>query len=405
VKNILINAYACAPHKGSEPGMGWNWITSIAQFCKVHVITEGEWQAELEAAIKILPQGYNITFYYLPVSDKIRNMCWNQGDWRFYYYYRKWQKRALKKAQHICKTRSIDIIHQLNMVGYREPGMLWKIKNIPLVWGPIGGFGGIPNNYLKTFAKKEAIKQKIKQLLNAIQVYFPYIQKAIKNSNILIACNSDAHQQLSRFRKDPIYTISEVGTFYQPIKKEQAQKWDSPTLHLAWIGKLDSRKALPLALEVYNKLKLLNIKLHVIGVDKSDIHQLAIKPSDNIIFYPWLPLNEVHQKLQACHLLFFSSLYEATGTVVLEALTYGIPVLCHDTCGQGDIIDNTCGIKVAMKNIDNSIDAFSSAIEYLYNNREELKKLSDGAYKKAESLTWEKKGKLMEKIYAQILTK
>ena len=26
--------------------------------------------------------------YYNPVSKEIRKMCWNQGDWRFYKYYR-----------------------------------------------------------------------------------------------------------------------------------------------------------------------------------------------------------------------------------------------------------------------------------------------------------------------------
>lgn len=28
---------------------------------------------------------------YSPVSEEIRKMCWNQGDWRFYKYYRQWQ--------------------------------------------------------------------------------------------------------------------------------------------------------------------------------------------------------------------------------------------------------------------------------------------------------------------------
>lgn len=405
MKNILINAYACAPHKGSEPGMGWNWIINIAQYCRVYVITEGEWEEELEEAIKTIPQGKNINFYYLPVSKKIRSMCWNQGDWRFYYYYRKWQKRALAQAKDICSTTSIDIIHQLNMVGYREPGMLWKIQDIPVVWGPIGGFGGIPNHFLKTFPKKEALKQRLKQLINRVQVYFPYIQNAIKNSSVLIACNTDAYRKLSHFRKDFIYTISEVGTFTNHITIDKQLKWDNPTLHLAWIGKLDSRKALPLALEVLNRIKHLNIKLHVIGVDQSALAYLKIKASDNVIFYPWLPLNEVYKKLQECHLLFFPSLYEATGTVVLEALTFGIPVLCHDTCGQGDMIDDSCGIKIPMKNINHSINSFVNSIQTLYYNRNLIKQLSDGAYKKADTQKWENKGKMMQKIYTRIQTK
>ena len=97
--NILINAYAVAPNWGSEQGMGWNWITNIAKYCNCHIITEGEWKEEIEKTVAELPQKDNLHFYYNPVSDKIRQICWNQGDWRFYYYYRQWQKKTLKIAE------------------------------------------------------------------------------------------------------------------------------------------------------------------------------------------------------------------------------------------------------------------------------------------------------------------
>ena len=28
--NILVNAYACSPNMGSEPGMAWNWCVNLA---------------------------------------------------------------------------------------------------------------------------------------------------------------------------------------------------------------------------------------------------------------------------------------------------------------------------------------------------------------------------------------
>ena len=32
---ILINAYACSPGMGSEPGMAWNWVSNLAKFCEL----------------------------------------------------------------------------------------------------------------------------------------------------------------------------------------------------------------------------------------------------------------------------------------------------------------------------------------------------------------------------------
>ena len=63
-------------------------------------------------------------FYYNPVSEEIRRMCWNQGDWRFYFHYNKWQQKTLAIAKQIIKEQNIDIVHQLNMIGFREPGYL-----------------------------------------------------------------------------------------------------------------------------------------------------------------------------------------------------------------------------------------------------------------------------------------
>ena len=65
-------------------------------------------------------------------------MCWNQGDWRFYKYYKEWQWKTYVIAKEIIQQHHIDIVHQLNMIGFREPGYLWKL-GIPYLWGPIGG--------------------------------------------------------------------------------------------------------------------------------------------------------------------------------------------------------------------------------------------------------------------------
>lgn len=75
--NILINAYACSPCWGSEPGMAWNWVINLAKHCNLFVITEGEWRAEIEEAVARLPQRDHLHFYFNPVSEKVQRMCWN----------------------------------------------------------------------------------------------------------------------------------------------------------------------------------------------------------------------------------------------------------------------------------------------------------------------------------------
>ncbi len=400
--NILINAYACSPSKGSEPGMAWNWIINLAKYYQIYVITEGEWKNEIEFELHLLPQGKNIKFYYNPVSEKIRSMCWNQGTWRFYYFYRKWQERTLQIALKIISETKIDLIHQLNMVGYREPGFLWKIKGIPKVWGPIGGFGSIPLQYLNLYKKSSATKQIVKQCINRYQPFIPYILDPIKKMDALVACNTIASKSLNKITKRKIPIISEVGAKenYFLEKKDFHQE----TLHIAWVGKNDERKALPIAFEVFSNLKRQNIHLHIYGIKQDELN-IKFLSKNNVTFYGWLTNKEVQNKLQNCHALLFTSLFEATGTVVLEALSLGLPVLCHNTCGQGDIVTNECGYKIKMKSIKYSITQFTDIILHLYYNRITLEKLSIGALNRSKEFSWENNCKKMINIYEHILIK
>ena len=49
--SVLINAYACSPNMGSEPGMAWNWCANLANYCELHIITEGEFRDKIEAVV------------------------------------------------------------------------------------------------------------------------------------------------------------------------------------------------------------------------------------------------------------------------------------------------------------------------------------------------------------------
>ena len=190
---ILVSAYACSPEMGSEPGMAWNWCSNLAKYCTLYIITEGEFQDKINKTLSSLPQGKNMHFYYNPVPDEVRRMCWNQGDWRFYKYYRIWQWQTYEIAQNICQHTHIDILHQLNMIGFREPGYLWKIPNVPFVWGPIGGLKQFPTAYLKGCGLKIKLFNRIKNLINIAQIkYDKRVDEAFKKASLLISSIPDS---------------------------------------------------------------------------------------------------------------------------------------------------------------------------------------------------------------------
>ena len=409
--NILINAYACSPNWGSEPGMAWNWITNIAKYCKCFVITEGEWRKEIDEALKTHPLRDNITFYYNPVPQEVRDMCWNQGDWRFYYYYRQWQKKTLKIAEQICKEHKIDVIHQLNMVGFREPGLLWKIEGPKYVWGPIGGMENIPTTYLDGAGLKQNLFCRIKNTINSLQyTYQPNVRKAIKRSDALVAAVKGVKDVLEKVYCRESVLINETGCHIDadcPTRKTIDGK---QRLDLLWVGRFIYTKRLDLALRTIAEVKNLDVCLHICGTGSEEqvamYKQLAtdLHIEDKCVWHGKVEHSKIQQMMADSDVFFFTSIMEATSTVTLEAISSCLPVLCFDTCGFGPLITEKIGRKVPISNPDKSVRDFAEHIRFFYANRELLNEISKNEFSYRESLSWESKAKQMVDIYNKVLS-
>lgn len=401
---ILINAYACSPNMGSEPGMAWNWCVNLAKYCELHIITEGEFKSNIDAVLPTLPQGQNMHFYYNPVSDKVRKMCWNQGDWRFYRHYKKWQYRTYEIAIDIIAHNKIDIVHQLNMIGFREPGYLWKINNIPFIWGPVDAKDRFPLAYTDGLSFKQKAFLRLKNIITVLQLKFSVrVHKAANNAKIIIAASSETKRSFKYYMNLEPVLINETGCYSSGIfEKERSDEF----LDLLWVGKLDVRKQLSLAIETIAKSNNPKIRLHIVGGgNQKQYKELAkkLEVSQSCIWYGLLSHNEVLSLMRKSDLFFFTSVAEGTPHVVLEAIGNRLPIICFDCCGQGDSVDNGIGRKVPLTNPKQSINDFALIIKHLYDNRNEIKTMSDNCLMKAHELSWDNKAKQMFEIYKQLV--
>lgn len=399
--SILINAYACSPNMGSEPGMAWNWCVNLAKYSELHIITEGEFRNEIEAALPTLPQGKNMHFYYNPVSEKIRKMCWNQGDWRFYKYYKEWQWKTYLIAKDICQKTHIDILHQLNMIGFREPGYLWKIPDIPFVWGPVDAKESFPLAYLEGASLKTKLFIQLKNTITKWQLqHAKRVRLAVKRASCVISASSNSQQAFKKYYQIDSPLLNETGCYIQKhpiIDKSQKEYFD-----VLWVGKLDFRKQLSLALRSIAATKNPHIKLHIVGGGNNFIYQTLAKElgiESQCKWYGAISHEEVQTIMQKSDVFFFTSVAEGTPHVVLEAISNNLPVVCFNTCGQGDSVNEKVGRKIELSNPNLSANEFAIILNHLESNRELLKQLATNCEKRQEVLSWETKVKHMIELY------
>lgn len=390
---------------GSEPGMAWNWCVNLAKYCELHIITEGEFKEKIEAVLPTLPQGNNMHFYYNPVSDEIRKMCWNQGDWRFYKYYRQWQWKTYEMAKEIIAKQHIDIVHQLNMIGFREPGYLWNIEEKPFVWGPVDAKEKFPTAYLQGASLKTQLFMHLKNFLTGIQLrYDKRVKKAAKRASMVVSASSESQKSFKKFFDIESPLLNETGCY--PIESSTTDKNEKEELNLLWVGKLDFRKQLALAIKTLNRLNNRKIKLHIVGGgDTIAYRQLAKSLNVDVqcIWHGAVNHDEVQRIMKQSDVFFFTSVAEGTPHVVLEAIGNNLPVVCFDICGQGDSVNEKVGIKIPLSNPQQSINDFAEKINYLYHNKNILQTLANNCKQRQEELSWENKAKKMVKLYEQVI--
>lgn len=412
---VLINAYACGPNRGSEPGMAWNWCCYLAKFCNLHIFTEGEFRDEIENALSPLEHGKNMHFHYLPVSDKVRRMCWNQGDWRFYYHYAKWQRRVLDEARQLIQYTHIDILHQLNMIGFREPGYLAQLSKetgIPLAWGPIGGLKKFPMTYASGI-KMKAFNW-LKNTITDWQIrHDKRVRETLHQSSILISSIPDSYNAIKKSHGLESVIIPETGCFTTSVRPKTLPAEPYAQSHspftIMWVGKFDFRKRLDIALKAVATCSAKDLILKVFGSGNekqvADARQLSdqLGIGDKVQFMGNQPNDVVKQEMRRADAFLFTSVNEDTSTVVLEAVSNYLPVICFDCCGMAAVIDETVGIKIPLTNPDQSVKEFAKAIDRLYNDRSLQSTLSANCHKRALELSWDRKAEKMVELYNQTL--
>lgn len=404
---ILINAYACSPNMGSEPGMAWNWVSNLAKFCELYIITEGEFKEKIEDVVPTLEQGKNMHFYYNPVSDEIRKMCWNQGDWRFYKYYKEWQWKTYLIAKDICSKQNIDVLHQLNMIGFREPGYLWKLSKesgVPFVWGPVDAKDKFPVAYLGGASMKTKLFMRLKNFLTVWQLkHSKRVRQAASQASVIFSASSNSKESLKKYMAIDSPLLNETGCYVQEhplIDKSQKETFD-----VLWVGKLDFRKQLGIALQSVAIADNENIRFHIVGGgDAEPYKQLAntLGVTDKCIWHGAVSHDEVQSIMQNSDVFFFTSVAEGTPHVVLEAIGNNLPVVCFDTCGQGDAVNENVGRKIELSTPMQSVHEFARVLKELERNRDLLKQMSENCKQRQLELSWEEKAKTMVKWYEKV---
>lgn len=416
--NILVLAYAISPSKGSEYSVAWNYVKYISKYHNLTVLygASGEHMGDCEEMERYARSNPIPHVRFVPVyPNRIANILnWpnkhNLFVYTFYYAYQIWHKLAYKKAKELIAQEPFDLIHYVGMIGYREPGYLWKL-GLPYVWGPVGGANNAPQQLMKNMPLPGRLKQYFRSLVNNNQFKNKSrLKEALKATDILLTATTENQRKFMEVHHKNSCYLPENGITGDIVLDET--KFMNPNkYHLIVIGTLDARKSVGILLEALTQVNCRNLlHLDIIGDGplKASLRQYVIQHHLNnmITWHGRLPREEAIKLFNSAHLHVITSVSEANTTVIWEAMSYGVPTMSFDHCGMHDTICNRCGIRIPIaKRYEDCVAAVAHNIDELLEHPERFRELAQGTIECAQHFTWAEREKILNNLYESLLYK
>jgi glycosyltransferase involved in cell wall biosynthesis len=408
-RRVLISANAVSPARGSEPGVGWQVCSRLARFHDVTVLCAAGvsgpdatcFRDEITAHGPV--PGLTIRYVDPPLLSFLFQRETALCRRTFYYTgYKSWQRAAYKVAVDLHREKPFDLIHQLNMTGYREPGYLWKIA-APFVWGPVGGAANYPPGFYDLLGRRDRLFYSVRTGTNRLQSKSKRCRQAAEKSKHVWAISSE-DVDLIRSWGVTAERMLETGATARDAAAVRTYDGTRP-LRVVWSGRHLGRKALPILLQTAAKLKD-RVELVVLGDGPETAAWKSLAASLGVDKIRWtgnLTQADALAESARADVLAFTSVLEGTPHVVVESLSLGLPVVCHDACGMGAAVTDECGVLIPMRNSEESVAAFTEALRSLAADPAMVVRLSRGALARAAELSWDRIAERIAAVYERIL--
>jgi glycosyltransferase involved in cell wall biosynthesis len=401
--NIILVGHGCLPGHGSELGVTWNWAWHLAARHHVWVITHGHFRGPIERYLQNNPRP-NLRFIWVgplgwwdPWSgDRSRGIR---------LHYMMWQPAAVAAAKRLIAKEPINIIHHVSWATSNAPSLLWRAGK-PFVWGPIGGGQTLPWRFLPLLGRAAA-PELLRTARVSVMPWMHTLRRTVAQTDLILAVNRETEALLRRAGGRRISLLADGGVLAATLAPPKIRRGDGAALTVLWASRMEAFKGLEICLDVANTIRRRDIRFVIAGWGslrgwaERRVRNQGLE--DRVSFLGRLSWQDMQQCLASADLFMFTSLRDTFGTVNLEAMAKGCPVICLDHNGVGAHLPDDAAIKVPVTTTDAVIRSMAREIEALASDRAGLQRMSEAAYRFANEQLWDRRALVMEQLYGQVL--
>ncbi|MGD1845809.1 MAG: glycosyltransferase family 4 protein [Salibacteraceae bacterium] len=407
MKTILLTAYAVNPYKGSEDGMGWNFIHQAALHQNIIAVTRKNNRPAIEKFLEAHPdhacQSVTWAYYDLPYWMRF----WKKGSRGALLYYLLWQ--VFLPLMVWRRQYQFDLAHHLNFHNDWTPSFLWLLGK-PLIWGPIGHHPKVPREFiLPVYGFRAWWMDRTRWMIkNWFWRFDPFLLLTVRKANRVLSMNRSVAQKLPQV-SDKQHLLPSVGTEWV----EDPGINHATGFEVLSVGRLVPLKGFDVTIRAFaaffhrlSPQEKIGSKLTIIGdgPEKKRLQGIAFMEgvAGQVEFVPWMERSELTQRYTNAAVFLFPS-HEGAGMVVAEALSYRLPVVCFNNPGPGELTNSQCAFQIPYGNYSTSVKSFAEALLNLHQNPYLRRKMGTHARERFEErFNWTAKGRHLQRIYNQV---
>lgn len=394
---VAMLAYACDPAGGGEHWLGWGWAETAARFCDVTLFTPPKSRTSTAPAAQ--KAGISVEFVDLPrwlrwTSERLGTA----GLW--------WRKIAwAKKTASVLRSQieSFDIVHQTTFHTFRVPFYAASLGK-PSVWGPMAGGEMTPpgfDEFLGTSANAE--RKRVRQ--NVRWLKWRRVQRSLRDVSCIFASNQTTRDFLPDFAREKTIVVPPNTLRAEDTPRLRDHTAITGRLKLIYAGNCVDTRSIPLVLRALESLS--GVELVVAGdgtaLDGWRLEAKRLRITDRVTFTGRIPREQLVQLYASSDALVFPALRDSGGSALLEAMSIGLPVICLDWAGPGEMVDAGSGIKVAVHSPAQTIRDLSAAFVRLRDHPGIAASLAAAAIERVRShFTWDAKEKILRTTYESL---
>ena len=227
------------------------------------------------------------------------------------------------------------------------------------------------------------------------------------SADAIFAATHDDQQAIQRCMHRNAIVIPEVGLICGRSIIAIKNRGVLP-LKVCWSSGHMPRKSLHLLLKALPLISPTQpIELHIIGFGQYTKRwkNLATRlfVNDMIVWHGNKSHQDALQLMSQTHLFVITSIVDLTSTVLLEALSLGLPIITLNLCGFSNVVTEECGIKIDVHSERQVISDIAAAINTLANDEPLRLRMAHAALHRAQDYTWEKKAMQISQLYTNAI--